>query len=98
MIKDLMAAEWKDVLESLEKVPVSARNEAWVKTMDLIKEILESPNSLAVAIVPSELRYAPPCDLCHKAIALDEDYVFKAISCKFRHYDCHFRSSGSGMT
>lgn len=89
-VKDLMKTEWREVLESLEKVPIDARNEAWMKTMELIKGIIEGPCSVTVPAVPQELRWAPSCSLCRKAIMLDQDYVFRSISCTFSHYDCFY--------
>lgn len=91
MVGDLTKATWTDLLEALAKVPAADRNGAWDKVREMVQEILKNPNSLSVPVVPCELRYAPECDLCHKAIMLDEDYVFKAITCKFHHYDCFYR-------
>lgn len=94
---DLMAAEWKDVLLALAKVPEKARDGAWQKTVDLIKSILDGPSSVTVPAVPTELRWAPACDICHGPIRLDHDFVYKAISCTHKHYDCLHRSSEGEM-
>lgn len=88
MARDLTKIDWKEVQTALLSVPLKHRNSGWKKLSALVEEVLKGPNSRSVQIDPVDLRYAPCCDLCHKPIELGHDFVFKAVTGTYRHYDC----------
>lgn len=88
----LTKSEWTSVQNGLFSVPLEKRDGAWKKAVALIGGILEGLNSCYVEVRAEELRYAPECSLCHRAIELDDDFVHKSITSQYSHYDCHYKS------
>lgn len=88
MMRNLTKVEWKELQVALLSVPVRQRTKAWQKASDFIERVLADTNGLAVSLEPDSIHYVPECDLCRQAISIDEDFVFKAITGTYRHYDC----------
>jgi len=91
-MRNMTKVEWKELQAALLSVPIHQRTKVWKKAWDFIERVLSDTNGLAVELEPGSIHYVPECDLCHQAISIDEDFVFKAITATYRHYDC-FHSS-----
>ena len=91
-MKNLTKNEWKELQVALLSVPIRQRTKAWRKAFDFVTRVLSDTNGLAVSIRPDSIHYVPECDLCHKAISIDDDFVFRATMGSYRHYDCFHAS------
>lgn len=92
---NLTKETWRGVRVALLAVPVKARTSAWKKAVALIDRILSGVNDLAMEFNLETMKYSVECQLCGKPISVDEDFVFKAVSGVYRHYDC-FMTNDNG--
>jgi hypothetical protein len=89
--------EWRELEEVLLSVPVPARTPAWQRLVNFVEDVVKGKNNLAIELDPGESRYSVRCELCGKRIGILEDYVFKALSATFLHWDCNFTSDDPRM-
>lgn len=90
----LLKVEWQELQAALLAVPIRQRTSAWKKGMALVSEALKL-NNLAIKLAPDLMHHAVPCELCKQQIRIDDDYVFKAASGEYRHYDCFHMESAA---
>jgi hypothetical protein len=89
--ENLVKAEWEEVLKGLLSVGLKQRTGAHSKALGFVEAILARTNDLAPALAPDCTHYAVACDLCHRQIHVIDDYVYKAITGRYLHYDCAYR-------
>jgi len=88
---EMTKAEWSEVFAVLGSVPRRFRTEAWGKAVSMVKTILDGKNNIAPAVQEGALQFSVKCETCKRFIKLDEDYVYKAVTGTYTHYDCHMR-------
>ena len=89
--ENLVKAEWEEVLKGLLSVGIKQRTGAHSKALEFVEGILARTNDLAPALTPDCTHYAAACDLCRRSIHVVDDYVFKALTGRYIHWDCLYR-------
>jgi hypothetical protein len=86
--------EWQDVLKGLRQVPLVSRCASWEQAVTFVEKVVHGKNDLVPELDPDidYLRFSVRCSLCKCFIKVGEDFVHKAASGTYHHYDCHCRS------
>lgn len=93
MARSMTKVQWGELKEVLLHVPTRARTAAWRESMAFVEKVLSGLNNLALNVDVQTMRYSVPCASCGELLAIDEDYVFHALTASYVHYDCHHRST-----
>jgi len=89
--ENLVKAEWEQILKGLLSVPLKQRTGVHTKAVEFVEGVLARTNELAPSLTPDCVRFGVACELCGQSIHVLDDYVYKAITARYLHYDCSYR-------